>query len=34
MNGEYLPEGDYYYVIQCSDQTKTYSGGVRILRAR
>ena len=31
-NGTPLPEGDYYYVINCEDEEKPLTGGVRILR--
>ncbi len=32
LNGTPLPDGDYYYIIQCDDSEEPLTGGVRILR--
>ncbi len=32
MNGQPLPEGDYYYVLKCDGGNDTKTGGVRIIR--
>ncbi len=34
MSGRPLPDGDYYYVVDCGTEKAKYSGGVRIIRKR
>ena len=32
-NGTPLPEGDYYYIINCGDNSKRITGGIRIIKS-